>query len=413
MKPSKKKIFLSWLLVLLCASSIFLLVPLARTISDFVQTYWDVSLFGYSVLVAIFLIFLLSLYLLWYRLKIRAVSQYLWLAAVALAYVFFTLKLWRRPEEAIHFLEYGLLGFLLFKAFRHHIHDKGVYIAAFLLGAMIGLFDEILQWMIPLRYWDLRDVSLNALSVGLFQIAMWKGIRPDIPSTRATPKSIRIISWLIVANLLFLGLCSSNTPPRVRSYTKLFPFLAFLNKQEPMKELKHKHKDPEIGVFFSRLEIEELIRIDSERTDEYSTIFKEWATKEYGDFLVNFPGFDHPFLHEMRVHIFRRDRRFSEANKTKNQKNREKNLLIAYKENLILEKYFGRTLKRSPYKWKNKRSKQIESEIEVKQFYKSPVSASSPIPFKEKTFWGIIFLIWIALLFFNIRIRTSRKQKSN
>jgi Ca2+/Na+ antiporter len=383
---------------------------LARTISDFVKKYWDVSLFGYFVLVAVFLVFLLSLYLLWYRLNIRAVSQYMWLAAVALVYVFFTLKLWRRPEEAIHFLEYGLLGFFLFKAFRHHIHDKSVYIAAFLLGAMIGLFDEILQWMIPLRYWDLRDVGLNALSVGLFQIAMWKGIRPDIPSTRMTPKSIRIISWLIVANLLLLGLCSSNTPPRVRSYTKLFPFLSFLNSQEPMKELKHKHKDPEIGVFFSRLEIEELKKTDSERTDEYSAIFKEWASKEYGDFLVNFPGFDHPFLHEMRVHIFRRDRRFSEANKTKSQKNREENLLIAYKENLILEKYFGRTLKRSPHKWKKRRAKQIESEIDVTQFYKSPVSASSPIPIKENMLWGIIFLIGITLLFLNIR--TSRKQKS-
>jgi hypothetical protein len=275
---------------------------------------------------------------------------------------------------------------------------------------MIGLFDEILQWMIPLRYWDLRDVGLNALSVGLFQIAVWKGIRPEIPSTRVPPKSVRIISWLIVSNLLILGLCTSNTPPRVRSYTKLFPFLSFLNKQEPMKELKYKHKDPEIGVFFSRLEVEELKKIDSERTEEYSTIFKEWYTKKYGDFLINFPGFDHPFPHEMRVHIFRRDRRFSEANKKSSQKNREKNLLIAYKENLILEKYFGRTLKKSPYKWRNKKSKQIESEIDVMQFYKSPVSASSPIPFKEKTLWGIIFLISITLIFINVRI--SRKQKS-
>ena len=410
MKLSKKKIFLSWLLVFLCASSIFFLVPLARTISNFVKTNWNISLFGYSVLIVVFFVFLLSLYFLWYRLSIRAVSQYLWLAAVALVYVFFTLKLWRRPEEAIHFLEYGLLGFLLFKAFRHHIHDKSVYFAAFLLGAMIGLFDEILQWMVPLRYWDLRDVGLNALSVGLFQIAFWKGIRPEISSTRVTPKSMRIISWLLVANLFLLGLCSSNTPPRVRSYTKLFPFLSFLNKQEPMKELKHKHKDPEIGVFFSRLEVEELKRIDSERTVEYSTILKEWSTKEYGDFLINFPGFDHPFLHEMRVHIFRRDRRFSEAKKTNSQKNREKNLLIAYKENLILEKYFEKTLKKSPYKWRNKRSKQIESEIDVMGFYKSPVSASDPIPFKEKTLWGIIFLISITLIFLNIWI--SRRQKS-
>lgn len=409
MKLSKKKIFLSWSLVFLCVLFIFLTIPIARTISNFVKANWNISLFGYSVLIVVFIAFLLSLYFLWFRLKIRTFSNYLWLAAVAFIYIYFTIKLWKRPEEAIHFLEYGLLGFLLFKAFRHHIHDKSVYFAAFLLGTMIGVFDEILQWMIPLRYWDLRDVGLNALSVGLFQIAVWKGLRPEIPSTRVTPKSIRLISWLMAANLLLLGLCSSNTPPRVRSYTKLFPFLSFLNKQEPMKELKYKHKDPEIGVFFSRLEVEVLKRIDSERAEEYGTIFKEWVSKKYGDFLINFPGFDHPILHEMRVHIFRRDRRFSLANKANNQKNREENLLIAYKENLILEKYFGRTLKKSPHKWRNKRSKKIESEIDVTVFYKSPVSAASPIPFKEKTLWGIILFLIAAIIVLNVLL--SRKRE--
>lgn len=354
--------------------------------------------------------FLSCLYFLWFRLKIRALPNYLWLAAIAIAYIFFTLKLWERPEEAIHFLEYGLLGFLLFKAFQHHIHDKSIYLAVFLLGTMIGIFDEILQWMIPLRYWDLRDVGLDALSIGLLQVAVWKGLKPEIPSTRVKPKSVKIISWLFAAILVLLGLCTSNTPPRVRSYTNLFPFLSFLEKQEPMNELKFKHKDPEIGVFFSRLSFEDLTRTDTHRAEEYGAIFKEWSAKKYGDFLVHFPGYARPFLHEMRVHIFRRDRRFSLAKKADNQKDREENLFIAYKENLILEKYFGKTLLKSPHKWQNTRPKQIEVEIDTTPFYRSPVSAVKHIPLEEKTLWGVILMIVIALVYLNIQI--SRQQKN-
>jgi hypothetical protein len=404
----KKKSVLSWTLVFLCALSIFLIVPIARAVRNYVESQWDVSVFGYFVIIAVVVAFLFCLYVLWFRLKIRALSNYLWLAAITLVYIYFTLKLWARPEEAIHFLEYALLSFLLFKAFQHHIPDKTVYVAAFLLGTMIGIFDEVLQWIIPLRYWDLRDVGLNALSVGLCQLAIWKGLRPVMPSSRIRPKSIRIISWFLAANLLLLGLCSSNTPPRVRAYSKVFPFLSFLEKQEPMNELKFKHKDPEIGVFFSRLSPQDLAQMDDEKSEEYSAILKDWADKKYGDFLINHPGYGWPFLHEMRVHIFRRDRRFALAKKAENNKDREENLLIAYKENLILEKYFGKTLEKSPHKWRPKRPKEIENEIDTTPFYRSPVSASTHIPLKENVLWGLILAIIIALIYLNIQL--SRKS---
>ena len=177
-----------------------------------------------------------------------------------------------------------------------------------------------------------------------------------------------------------------------------------------MNELKYKHKDPEIGVFFSRLVIEELKKIDKERAEEYGQIFKEWMSKKYQDFLIYFPGYARPFLHEMRVHVFRRNRRFWQANEAKAEKLRKKNLFIAYKENLILEKYFGNTVLKSPYKWPKRRIERIEKEIDVTQFYRSPVSAASPVSLKEKTLWGVIFLIIITLVFLNIWI--SQRQKS-
>ena len=408
---SKKKIFFSWLWVSICTLFIFFIIPIARTIRNFVVANWNVAFFGYSVLVIVSIVFLLSFYLLWFRLKIRALSNYLWLTAVALVYVFFTFKLWERPEEAIHFLEYGLLGFLLFQALRHHVPDNGLFFIAFLIGALVGILDEALQWMIPRRIWDFRDLGINALSVGLFLVAIWKGIKPKLLGIHSQSRSIKIISYLLITYLVLFGLCFSNTPDRVQSYTKVLPFLSFLQKEEPMNEWKYKHMDPEIGVFFSRLEIEELNRIDTERAEEYGQIFKEWTEKKYEDFLNYFPGYSQPFLYEMRVHVFRRNTRFWEANKTENEKIQKENLFIAYKENLILEKYFGNTLQKTLYQWPKRRIEHIKGEIDVTLFYKSPVSAASPIPFQQKTLWGVIILIIIALVYLNIRI--SRQQNSS
>jgi len=164
---SKKEVFFAWFWVGLCALSIFLIVPLARSIQQLVQENWGASLFGYAVIFAVASGFLAVLYVLWARLKIRSFANFAWLSIIAAAYIYFTIQLWDRPEEAVHFLEYGLLSFLLFRAFRLHIDDKSIYLASFFAGSLVGIFDEILQWIVPLRYWDFRDVGLNALSCAI------------------------------------------------------------------------------------------------------------------------------------------------------------------------------------------------------------------------------------------------------
>jgi len=191
-KKVKPKFF-AWLWFTLCTLAIFLIVPLARTIQSFVQDRWGRSLFGYTVLVVAGGTFLTLICFLYFRLKIRSPSNYIWLTIITGIYIYFTLKLWKVPVEAIHFLEYGLLGFFLFRAFRFTIKDKSIYLSAFLFGSVVGIFDEIIQWMVPLRYWDIRDVGLNSLSTALFQIALWKGIAPKIISQKINPKSVRIL----------------------------------------------------------------------------------------------------------------------------------------------------------------------------------------------------------------------------
>jgi hypothetical protein len=407
----KKKKFWAWAWVGLCILAIFLIVPLARTIQAFVSTHGGRSLFGYAVLAAVGIAFIAIVTSLVVRLGIRSPGRLTWLTAVAGLYVYFTLKLWRAPEEAVHFLEYGLLGFLLFRALSCSIRDKSVYLAAFFIGSTVGIADEIMQWITPGRFWDFRDVGLNALAAGLFQVVLWRGIKPSLISEKVTPRSARRISVILAIDLVLLGLCASNTPQRVAWYAGRFPFLSFLLKEEPMYEFSLKHQDPEIGIFYSRLSPDELKKEDRENSDHYAEVLRSWKDKDYSLFLSQHSPLLHSFLYEMRIHIFRRDRKVEEATKAKKERAAQEFLFIAFKENLILEKYFGQTLEKSTYSWDEDKRKQIEARIDKSRPYQSPVSRGL-IHIQEKMLWISILTALVLLALVNVVYARKVRRKT-
>lgn len=142
-----------------------------------------------------------------FKLKVHSVSNYLWLIAISSTYIFSVSKFCQSPIETIHFLEYGILGFFLFKALINNVHDKSIYFTAIFFGLFIGTIDELIQWITPKRIWDFQDVGLNALSGALFQLAIWKVIRPEKISNKITAKSLRIFTSIFASCLIFLGLC--------------------------------------------------------------------------------------------------------------------------------------------------------------------------------------------------------------
>lgn len=75
-----------------------------------------------------------------------------------------------RPEERLHFVEYGILGILAFKAFGKGF--KKVMIAI-LFVLLIGTLDEIIQFILPNRVGDIRDVIFNAIGGSL---GVWMGL---------------------------------------------------------------------------------------------------------------------------------------------------------------------------------------------------------------------------------------------
>ncbi|HFB84004.1 MAG TPA: VanZ family protein [Thermodesulfatator sp.] len=72
----------------------------------------------------------------------------------------------RIVEERVHLLEYSLLAFSLHLALSFRLR-RGVFWGAFLLAALFGLIDELLQGLYPLRHFDTRDLAINTLSAAL------------------------------------------------------------------------------------------------------------------------------------------------------------------------------------------------------------------------------------------------------
>ncbi|MDI9630817.1 MAG: VanZ family protein, partial [Acidobacteriota bacterium] len=100
------------------------------------------------------------------RIRERRAARYAALAlAVALAAALLGLFRTGLAEvdavERIHVLAYGLLAFLFARAFAPR-RDLSAYLLAFLATALCGILDEWVQWLVPTRVGDIRDVGLNA-----------------------------------------------------------------------------------------------------------------------------------------------------------------------------------------------------------------------------------------------------------
>ena len=71
------------------------------------------------------------------------------------------------PEERLHFVEYGILVFLVYRALILDLKGWPVYLLAFLTTSLIGLGDEGIQYLLPNRHYQFKDVCLNSVSAAL------------------------------------------------------------------------------------------------------------------------------------------------------------------------------------------------------------------------------------------------------
>jgi glycopeptide antibiotics resistance protein len=390
----------SWLLVSAWMVVLYSTVPVARRIQAFVDDRWGRQVFTSGVLAVLIVGLGLALLYAYRHRSLVTGKRAAWLVGIAVVYAYFTMSLQENPEESLHFVEYGILAYLLFRALSHRVRDPSIYLAATLLGAIVGLGEEVLQWATPRRYFDFRDVALNTLSVLLVQMAVDKGFKPAVIQHAFRPRSLSRVCAIAATLVVMVGLCLSNTPPVIRWYTGPFRFLSFLRGEDNiMTEYGYAVHDPEIGLFFTRFTVERLKETDARRAREAARILDAYGSPaQYPLFLKLFTPFNDPFLHELRVHLFRRDRYRGAAWKYRDDPPEYVNhLTIAHRENQILEKYFGRTLGLSRHVLAARDRALLESRYDRTARYVSAVSASLITSFRPWQVWLAVLVLLVAL----------------
>ena len=77
-------------------------------------------------------------------------------------------------RSSAHFIEYGLVALLFYRVWKT-IGDASILLLPLLCALVVGTFDEWLQWFIPVRVGEARDVVLNVIAIGcglLFAMAL-------------------------------------------------------------------------------------------------------------------------------------------------------------------------------------------------------------------------------------------------
>jgi hypothetical protein len=401
--PPKEKQWLSWLYVAVWTLYIFSVIPLARLIQQYVYQTWGRDLFTYGVMsVTITALAVALVYV--YRFRLNSCISYFWLIAVAGVFFVYTLDLGKQaPEESVHFILFGVLGILVYRALTHRLKDSSIFIAGAIICGCIGIIDEFIQWMMPRRVWDITDIGLNLLSAALVQVAIAKGLRPVFILRGISRGNLRFMCSLTMAAAVALGGSLLMTPSRIVWVSERIGFLEFLKYNESvMLEYGYLYEDSEVGVFRSRFTPHELKQVDQTRAVEAAKILNKFQDEKlYSLFLGSYTPITDPFVHEARVHLFRRDRYFDKALEIgDNSKWYAPGLTIALRENLIMKKYFYNTLKHSNYIWTDEQSALARQHFIQDDFYDSPVSRDLITRVKEQQVAAFFVALILGLTLF-------------
>jgi len=278
------------------------------------------------------------------------------------------------PAERVHFIEYGLVGIAIERVLRRYIRDAGRPFVAMLLAYFVGMGDETIQWLLSNRHGEIMDALLNGCGGVLGVLLLpW-------PKQSLTHSAHRLIFGMATIAIVL---------------SVSFTFAT--------RDFGYMIVDDSKGFRFrSRIAPENLIDYDFQNRTLFGGILSRDMSLPYRKFLKKYPADESSFLHEMRVHIFRRDRYADQEGM--------KAARIALKENQILETYFGQTLVEAGLAWPVERVRALYTRDAnvTEPFYTSPVSDKVITGFSPLGF-GII---GVGLLFLNgiLFIFTSKKD---
>jgi len=152
---SKKKL---WQLIIIYVIFIYVSLPFFPAFITSLRGFISKELLNFiSVVLTVSFFLMLSVWI--YKKKYKS-KQFLLIISplLLLTYLSISLDVW---VERIHFVEYAILGLLISRAVNVINPQRLIY--TFCLVSLIGAVDEIIQWFLPNRVGDMRDVFMNSV----------------------------------------------------------------------------------------------------------------------------------------------------------------------------------------------------------------------------------------------------------
>lgn len=85
-----------------------------------------------------------------------------WITILLLGTAFYLIsKNVMAPVELLHLILYGIMCVLLFSLFSIRLHGALLFGASILATAIFGAIDEVIQYYLPNRVFDLSDIAFN------------------------------------------------------------------------------------------------------------------------------------------------------------------------------------------------------------------------------------------------------------
>ncbi|VAX24634.1 hypothetical protein MNBD_NITROSPINAE02-2015 [hydrothermal vent metagenome] len=115
----------------------------------------------------LFVAFVVSLYVIVVILGRRSVMNIITLAAAGCVYTYIVFAFQSSPSNRIHIIEYSLLAALLYYAIKIDVNSRSAYVLAWIITVVIGFGDEMIQYYLPTRAYDLNDIMVNSIAAAV------------------------------------------------------------------------------------------------------------------------------------------------------------------------------------------------------------------------------------------------------
>ena len=147
-----------WLLIIVYVLFIYVSLPFFPAFISTLRGFISKELLNLlSLVLSISFFLMLSIWI--YKKKYK-LNQFILIISplLLLTYLSLSLDVW---VERIHFVEYAVLGLLISRAVNVRTLHGIIYTGC--LITLIGALDEIIQWFLPNRVGDMRDVFMNSV----------------------------------------------------------------------------------------------------------------------------------------------------------------------------------------------------------------------------------------------------------